>query len=461
MSASLPVRLWYGRLFRSEIKATFLLALPLMLGQLSSMLMGVVGTMMAGRLGETSLAASGIVGVVFAVSMLLVWGSVRMVPTPVAEAHELRDGERVKTLVMAGLWMGLILILVSGALLTLGIHFFDVLKQDPEVAVLAKGYLRIMVYSLPVLVLYAVLVNLVDAFSYVRITMVLSFVGLGVDILLNWLFMFGRFGLPNMGIDAIAMNTGISHAVMAAGLMLFLMGKKELHYIRSAKVHWIAVWKQTITFIQLGFPSAMQMLFEFAAFGGGTIIIGQIGKTEQAAHQIALNLVSASYVTIMGVSTAGMIRIGQALAYNSKVRVWTAGVATLVLAMAIMLLPAALFLFFPNVVVGLYITDASVVGIAISLMLYAGLFQLADAAQAASISLLRALSDIKIPALLSFCAFWLVGLPLGYWLAVPQGWNAKGIWMGYLVALVLQAILFGVRFFTLVKQKRFHVETSD
>jgi len=459
MSASLPVRLWYGRLFRTEIKATFFLALPLMLGQLSSMLMGVVGTMMAGRLGATALAASGIVGVVFAVSMLLVWGSVRMVPTPVAEAHELRNGERVKTLVMAGMMMGLTLILVSCMLLTLGIHFFDVLKQDPEVAVLAKSYLKIMIYSLPVLVLYAILVNLVDAFSYVRITMVLSFVGLGIDILLNWLFMFGRYGLPKMGIDAIAMNTGISHAIMAVGLLLFLLGKKELHYIRTAKLHWSKVWKQTTTFIQLGFPSAMQMLFEFAAFGAGTIIIGQISKTEQAAHQIALNLVSASYVTIMGVSTAGMIRIGQALAYNSKARVWTAGVATLVLSMAIMLLPAALFLFFPKTVVGLYISDASVVGIAISLMLYAGLFQLADAAQAASISLLRALSDIKIPALLSFCAFWVVGLPLGYWLAVPQGWNAKGIWMGYLVALILQAILFGVRFFTLVKQKRFHVET--
>jgi len=459
MSASLPVRLWYGRLFRTEIKATFFLALPLMLGQLSSMLMGVVGTMMAGRLGATALAASGIVGVVFAVSMLLVWGSVRMVPTPVAEAHELRNGERVKTLVMAGMMMGLTLILVSCMLLTLGIHFFDVLKQDPEVAVLAKSYLKIMIYSLPVLVLYAILVNLVDAFSYVRITMVLSFVGLGIDILLNWLFMFGRYGLPKMGIDAIAMNTGISHAIMAVGLLFFLLGKKELHYIRTAKLHWSKVWKQTTTFIQLGFPSAMQMLFEFAAFGAGTIIIGQISKTEQAAHQIALNLVSASYVTIMGVSTAGMIRIGQALAYNSKARVWTAGVATLVLSMAIMLLPAALFLFFPKTVVGLYISDASVVGIAISLMLYAGLFQLADAAQAASISLLRALSDIKIPALLSFCAFWVVGLPLGYWLAVPQGWNAKGIWMGYLVALILQAILFGVRFFTLVKQKRFHVET--
>ncbi len=423
------------------------------------MLMGVVGTMMAGRLGATALAASGIVGVVFAVSMLLVWGSVRMVPTPVAEAHELRNGERVKTLVMAGMMMGMTLILVSGMLLTLGIHFFDVLKQDPEVAVLAKSYLKIMIYSLPVLVLYAILVNLVDAFSYVRITMVLSFVGLGVDILLNWLFMFGRYGLPKMGIDAIAMNTGISHAIMAVGLLLFLLGKKELHYIRTAKLYWSEVWKQTTTFIQLGFPSAMQMLFEFAAFGGGTIIIGQISKTEQAAHQIALNLVSASYVTIMGVSTAGMIRVGQALAYNSKARVWTAGVATLVLSMAIMLLPAALFLFFPKTVVGLYISDASVVGIAISLMLYAGLFQLADAAQAASISLLRALSDIKVPALLSFCAFWLVGLPLGYWLAVPQGWNAKGIWMGYLVALILQAILFGVRFFTLVKQKRFHVKT--
>lgn len=424
-----------------------------MLGQLSSMMMGLAGTLMTGRLGETALAASGIAGVIYAISMLLVWGSIRMIPTPVAKAHELRDGEKVRALLGGGLLLALILVVVCASLLWTGIQYFDLLKQDPEVSRLAVDYLKIIIYSMPVLILFALLVNYVDAFSYVRLTMYVSFFGLALDVTLNWLFMFGHFGLPRMGINAIAMNTGISHAVMSAVLAGILWRKRELQYFHSARTTLRAVWKQTRSFIRYGVPSALQILVEFAAFGAGTVIIGQISKTEQAAHQIALNLISVTYVTIMGISTAGMIRIGQALAYNSRVRIWLAGVATLALAMLIITAPALLFLSFPRGIMWLYIDDPKVIGIGATLLIFAGLFQLADAAQASSISLLRALNDVLAPSAISFVAFWLIGLPLGYWLAVYQDWNAKGIWMGYLVALILQALAFAGRFFKLVQQR--------
>jgi MATE family multidrug resistance protein len=447
-----------GPLLRSELSKTFSLALPLMLGELSSMLMGLAGTMMTGHLGETALAASGVASVIFVISMLIVWGSIRMIPTPVAEAHELSDAQKVRTLLGAGFLMGLMLTVVSCSLLWLGIQNFSLLKQDPEVAAMAVGYLKIVVFSMPVMIFFAVLVNFADAFSFVRLTMVVSFLGLVLDVTLNWLFLFGHFGLPALGINAIAINMGVTHAVMILVLLVAMLRAPALQYFRKVQTDMKAIWAQTMEFLRSGIPSALQIMVEFAAFGGGTIIIGQINRTEQAAHQIAINLISVTYVTIMGVSTAGMIRVGQALAYKSRVRIWLAGISTITLAMLIMLVPTAAFLLFSHGIVNLYIADPQVVGIAATLVFFAGLFQLADAAQASSISLLRALNDVKLPSLISFVAFWLVGIPLGYWLAVTQGWNAKGIWVGYLVALMIQAIWFVSRFFGLVERRAFKQE---
>jgi MATE family multidrug resistance protein len=283
--------------------------------------------------------------------------------------------------------------------------------------------------------------------------MFISIGGLALDVTLNWLLIFGNAGFPKMGINAIALNTGITHVVMSLALLLVLWKQKELAYFRSARSSWKAIWNHTLHFIRQGIPSALQMVVEFSAFGAGTILIGQISKTEQAAHQIAINLISLTYVTIMGVSTAGMIRIGQALAYQNKARIVLAGLGTVLLGILIMLLPTVVFLFAPGTVVGWYMEDATVVQIATSLVFMAGLFQMADAAQATSISLLRALNDIKIPALISFIAFWLIGLPLGYWLAMKQNWNAQGIWVGYLVALLIQASWFVYRFFQLIRTR--------
>ena len=392
------LRFWRGNRFRSELTGTFRLALPLMLGELSSILMGLVGTVMIGQLGETALAAYGIASVLFVMSMLLIWGGVRMIPTPVAEAHELREGVRVRTLLHAGLWLSVFFVLVASPLLWLGIQSFDLLKQDPEVTVLAVEYLKIMLYSLPALILFAVLVNFADAFSYVRLTMVLSIAGLALDVFLNWVFIFGKFGLAKMGINAIAMNTGITHLLLSVILLIVIWRKKDLQYFRDAQTNLNAVWVQTKSFIRYGIPSALQIMVEFAAFAAGTVIIGQISKTEQAAHQIAMNLISVTYVTVMGVSTAGMIRIGQALAYKSRIRVWMAGVSAIGLALLIMVLPTTAFLLFPGSIVALYIQDPAVVQIATTLLFFAGLFQIADAMQATSMSMLRSLNEVVWPS---------------------------------------------------------------
>jgi multidrug resistance protein, MATE family len=441
-----------GPAFGRELRATLYLALPLMLGELSSMLMGVAGTMMTGRLGETALAAAGISGVVFVFSMLLVWGGVRILPTPVAEAHELRDGARVKTLLLAGGVLALFFTVACMALLQAGIALFDQLGQDPEVAALAIEYLRIILWSMPMLVIFAIFVNFLDAFEYVKITMYLSIFGMVLDITLNYLLIFGHFGFPRLGFKAIALNTGITHTVLNLGLLWFLWRKKELAYLWAAQADRREVLRQSGRFIRHGLPSALQIMVEFAAFGAGTVLIGRIGKTEQAAHQIAINLISITYVTVMGVSTAGMIRVGQAMAYRNRARVWLAGTATLCLAIGLMLVPMVLFLGIPHQIAALYSRETAVVSIATGLVFCAGLFQVADAAQATGLSLLRSLHDILTPSFISLVAFWLVGLPLGYWLAFYRQWHAQGIWAGYLVALSIQALWFVGRFYGRVKK---------
>ncbi len=439
-------RLLRSAALRKEFRTMFILALPLMLGELCSILMGVAGTMMTGHLGETALAATGVAGVVYIMAMLIIWGGVRMVPTPVAEAHERRDGAKVRTLVIAGGLLFLFFLVACSALLWVGILNFNLLGQDPDVAHMAIGYLRIIFYSMPVLVLFGILVNYIDAFGFVRLTMYILLLGLGIDIVLNWLFIFGKFGLPQLGLNAIAINTGVTHLLMVLLLLGVLAFHPELAYFRKAHTTWAAVWAQTKTFIRFGIPSALQMVVEFSAFAIGTVIVGQISRTEQAAHQIAMNLISLTYVTIMGVSTAGMIRVGQALAYKSRVRIGLAGIASIMLAVGFMVLPTLAFIGVPGIIVGCYTQETGVASIAVGLLFFAGLFQFADAVQATSISLLRALNDVRIPALLSFIAFWVIGIPLGYWLAHYQGWRATGVWMGYLVALILQAAFFVARF---------------
>lgn len=444
-------RLWEGRALRREFRLMFRLALPLMLGEMSSMLMRVVSTMMLGRVGKLELAAQSLGDVIYVSSMLLVWGSVRILPSPIAEAHELKDGKRLKTLIGACVYLLGAFGLICSLLLGIGIWVFPMLRQDPSVGSLATQYLHYILMVFPTVVLWAMLVNIADALNYVRITMIVSFLGLLIDTLANWLLIFGNLGCPKMGLNGVAVSIGIAHACMCLILASFLYRQEALYYARNAIINTTEVWYQFLRFLKVGIPSGLQIIVEVAAFSMGTVIIGQISATQQAANQIALNLVSLTYVTILGTSTAGMIRVGQGLAYKSRVRIWLAGVANITLSSLIMLIPMALFCLIPEKIAAIYVQDSAVIAVATTLLVVGSGFQLADAVQASAISLLRAVGDVLVPSFLSIASFWVVGVPLGYWLAVVQGWNAVGIWVGYLVALIIQAFLFAKRFFYFTK----------
>lgn len=445
------IRLWEGQALRREFRLMFRLALPLMLGEMSSMLMRVVSTMMLGRVGKIELAAQSVGDVIYVLSMLLVWGSVRILPSPLAEAHELKDGKRLKTLISACVYLFGAFILMGSLLLTAGIWLFPMLKQDPSVSRIAIEYLYYILLIFPTVILWAMLVNIADALNYVRITMTVSFLGLLVDIFANWLLIFGNLGFPKMGLNGVGVSIGIAHGFMCLILASFLYRQEALYYARKAIVNTNEVWHQFLRFLKLGIPSGLQIIVEVAAFSMGTVIIGQISATQQAANQIALNLVSLTYVTILGTSTAGMIRVGQGLAYKSRVRIWLAGVANIMLSCLIMLIPLILFCTIPEKIASLYVKDSAVIAVAASLLVVGSGFQLADAVQASAISLLRAVGDVFVPSFLSIASFWVVGVPLGYWLAVVLGWNAVGVWVGYLVALIIQAFLFAKRFFYFTK----------
>lgn len=446
-SRNIFIRLLEGRTLKREFRLMLRLALPLMLGEMSSMLMRVVSTMMLGRVGKIELAAQSVGDVIYVLSMLLVWGSVRILPSPIAEAHELKDGKRLKTLIGACIYLLSAFAIICSSLLAVGIWLFPMLKQDPSVSRIATEYLHYILLVFPTVVFWAMLVNIADALNYVRITMTIAFLGLLIDIFSNWLFIFGNWGFPKMGLNGVAVSIGIAHGSMGVILASFLYQQEALLYVRKAIVNSKEVWHQFLHFLKLGIPSGLQIIVEVAAFSIGTVIIGQISATQQAANQIALNLVSLTYVTILGTSTAGMIRVGQGLAHKSRIRIWLAGVANIMLSSLIMLIPMALFCIIPEKIASLYVKDNAVIAVASTLLMIGSGFQLADAVQASSISLLRAVGDVLAPSFMSIASFWVVGVPLGYWLAIELGWNAVGVWVGYLVALIIQAFLFAKRFF--------------
>ncbi|MCH7516213.1 MAG: MATE family efflux transporter, partial [Bacteroidetes bacterium] len=198
--------------------------------------------------------------------------------------------------------------------------------------------------------------------------------------------------------------------------------------------------------LSLGLPSGIQYFFEVGAFAFAAIMIGWLGTEQLAAHQIAINLASISFMVVLGLSMAGGIRVGNAVGEKNIIGVRRAGFTTIFLALCVMAGSGIIFIIFRNILPAFYINDSTVISIASSLLIIAALFQLSDGVQAVGIGILRGLTDVKIPTAITFIAYWIIGLPIGYLLAFKLGWGVQGIWIGLLAGLTTSAILLTLRF---------------
>ncbi len=436
---------------RTEIYEVLRLGIPLAVAELSGVLMSLIGGAMVGTKGAAAVAAIGIGRPVYLFAALIGIGGVVMTAPLVAAANEDGDKTAIKRLLYVGgaVAVGLALLLVL--LLVALIFNFDYLKQPAEVAAMAVPFLWAMLPSLLPWLLYIHLVHFTDGLGLTKVGMVFSVCALVLDVCLNWLFIFGHCGFPELGIVGVGVATSISQTLLCTVMIAYIYKDKIFAEMHAIPLDFSDKWTHILDFCKLSLPVGFQIWIEFLAYAVAATVVGQMGKYPLAAHQVAINLATSSFMILLAVGSAGSIRVGQAVGTGDARRGSLSGFVSILVALFVIVISATVFFAMPRTLISWFVNDEIVIQIAIPLLFIAAIFQFFDAVQCVSVALLRGLEDTQTPFIISIVAYWLFGMPVGYYLAFAKNWGVTGVWVGFLLALATQAIWFSLRFFRKVK----------
>lgn len=417
-----------------------------MLSQLGHVMMGVTDNIMVGHVGVTSLAAAGLALVAF--NFLFLFGiGVSFAITPlVAEAH----GENNDSKIIDVMRHGVIINGVNGVVLFSVVYFgknvLYHLNQPVEVVDLAIPYLNIVAFSLIPVMIFQSYKQFAEGLSRTQLAMIVIFATNIINIGLNYIFIYGHAGAPAMGLVGAGWATLISRFLMMAMIILYIYYSPTFYAYRSGFSFEKYSKRLFNTLLSLGIPSGFQFILEVAAFDFSLVMMGWLGKETLAAHQIAINLATISYMTTAGLAASATIRVGYFLGKKDVINMRLAARTLLGMAIAIMACWSIIFIAGRYLLPSLYVDNENVISIASTLLIVAGLFQLADGTQVVSAASLRGLQDVFVPSIFILIAYWVIGLPVGYWLAFHTDYGAVGIWIGLLLGLTLTAIAMFLRF---------------
>ena len=469
-------------LYRSDIKTNFLLAYPVMISMLGQVMTGVADSVMVGWIGAIPLAASSFANVFFTLPLFFGVGVSYAITPLVAEAH----GAKNTTGIIETLRNGFLINMLVGVALVILIFAIEptlyMMSQPPEVVTLAIPYLKIVGLSIIPTMMFQTFRQFAEGLHRTRMAMVIVIVSNLINIVLNYVLIYGKFGFPEMGLNGAGLATLIARIVMGVWMAAYIYyGKHFTEYRTGFPKWWRTIFglspRQASTrppdprmgnphshspngysttlinkMLHIGIPAGTQFIFEAGAFGFSAVMMGWIGTTALAAHQIAINLATISYMTTSGLGAAATIRVAHFLGQRDMPTLRRVAFLMIGMAVVIMAAWAILFIVGKHFLPALYIRDAAVLQMAAPLMIIAGFFQLSDGMQVVCAGALRGLQDVKVPSLLIFVAYWVIALPLGYWLAFPLGYGANGIWIGLLIGLTVTATMMIVRFNILSKR---------
>jgi MATE family multidrug resistance protein len=416
---------------------------------------------MVGQLGTAELAAVSLGNSFVFIAMSLGIGFSTAITPLVAEA----DGAGNKADGKSALKHGLVLCTVLGlslfGIILLLKPIMYLMKQPPEVVELAMPYLDLVAFSLVPLIIFQAFKQFSEGLSQTKYPMYATIIANVVNIVLNYLLIFGSLGFPKMGIVGAAIGTLTARFIMVVYIWFLLRGKKKFHdYVTGFNFKLIEK-KVMRKIISLGFPSALQMFFEVAIFTAAIWISGVLGKNAQAANQIALNLSSMTFMFGMGLGVAAMIRVGNQKGLLNFKELRRIAQSIFFLTLLVEIVFAILFLWgrdwFPTIYLDVNDTknmadNTEVIFLAGQLLLVAAFFQISDGIQVVVLGALRGLQDVKIPTLITFIAYWLIGFPISYYLGLYTDLGSVGIWIGLLTGLTASAIMLYIRFNYLTKK---------
>ncbi len=439
---------------RSEIKQTFKLAFPVILGQLSYILIGIVDNIMVGKLGAAHLAASSLATSFFTIPMVFGIGVSYAVSPLTAIAKGRNNIGRLKAIFNNAILVAIILGLLIFAVIYFSVPFLSLVNKDLEVVDLSGSYLNIIGFSMLPFMIFLSCKQFSEGMEIMMPALIISLSSVPLNIFLNWLLIDGNWGFPALGLDGAGWGTFYARLFMGISLYFYVLFHKRLKYL-DLKYLKFRDYHRAISFriLKIGVPGGVQYILETATFSLAAIMMGWISTQALAAHQIAINLASITFMVALGISTAGAIRVGGAFGkkdYNSTRKI---GYSALIISVGFMATCGLIFAIFRNYFPTLYIADPEVIAISSSLVLMVAIFQISDGIQAVAVGLLRGMEDVVVPTYLVAIAYWIIGLPIGYFFAFNLGYGAIGIWIGLSIGLTVSAILLSLRFFKFTKHK--------
>lgn len=432
--------------YRQHIKETIKLALPISIGQLGHIMLGVTDSIMVGHVGAAQLAASSLVnGLVW---LVVVFGfGLTLALTPLT-AIERGKGRVTECGVI--LRQGLIVNVFFAILLVMTLYFLSgliaYLKQPEDVAELAISYGRIVSFSIFPFMIFGVYRQFIEGLSFMKPAMYVLLITNVVNVFANWVLIYGNLGSPAYGLDGAGYATFISRMFMALVMIVYVLNAKSLKPFEPGFRFKRIDFKVMREIIRIGIPMGFQHFFEVGAFSFSAVMIGWMGSKELAAHQIALSLASITFMLITGLSSATTVRIGFAFGQNDMPHIRRAGFGSLYLTMMVMSVFGLSFILLRNYLPLIFMNDPDVLSITASLLVIAALFQISDGSQAVGLGMLRGIKDVKIPTYYTLIAYWIIGLPVGYLLGFRFGYGVNGIWLGFLAGLTTAAFLLILRF---------------
>ncbi|MEJ2902611.1 MATE family efflux transporter [Pedobacter panaciterrae] len=424
------------------------LAMPIVVSQLGHTLAHLADSVIVGHFaGTIQLAAVSLVNSLFMLILVLGMGIAYGLTPLIAQENGRKNYDECGKLLSNSLIINFSISLLLYAFVHLGtLMVIDHIGQSPEVVAYAKPYLGLLGFSIIPLMIFQTFKQFAEGLGFTKQAMFVSIWGNVINIILGVIFVKGMFGIAPMGVKGVGLSTLIDRTVMAIVMTIYVLRSAVFKvYIKQFKATFFDKVR-AFKIVKIGAPVALQYSFEISAFSGAAILIGTIGAVEQAAHQVAINLASITYMMASGIASAATIKTGNNFGKSNFKDLRQSAIASYHVILLFMTVTALFFVLANNLLPFLYTEDNAVISIAAQLLIIAGFFQLFDGTQVVGLGVLRGIGDVNVPTIITFIAYWVIGIPLGYFLGIKLNMGVNGIWYGLTFGLLTASILLFIRF---------------
>jgi MATE family multidrug resistance protein len=426
-----------GVKYRDELRPMLALAGPVVLAEIGWVTMGIVDTIVVGPMGPSAIGAVGIGSILFLALAIFGMGLLLGLDTLISHAFGAGRLDECHRWLLHGLTLSL---LVTPALTLVGLGGIALLPRgglQPEVLALTVPYLRVIIWSLLPLMIYASFRRYLQALGIVKPVSVALVTANLINAGAAWALVYGHLGLPAMGTTGSGVATLVSRIYLATALLVSVVSADRRHHVGLRSVSWRPATKRLTQLVRLGLPAAVQVTLEMGVFAAASALAGRLDPVSLASHQIALNLASLTFMVPLGLASAGAVRVGQALGRQDPAGAARSGWTALAIGAAFMSSAALVFIVAPRPLIGVFSSSQAVFAVARRLLLIAAMFQIFDGLQGVSTGVLRGLGDTRTPMITNLAGHWLLGLPAGYALCFWAKWGVVGLWSGLSIGLVV------------------------